>query len=84
MLALGAIFQIRVVMLVLGRARLLSSATLRAERRYAIVALAVLAALLPGTDPVTTVLEMVPLVALYELSIVLLRTSERRLRRRLA
>jgi Sec-independent protein secretion pathway component TatC len=33
---------------------------------------------------VTTVLEMVPLVALYELSIVLLRTSERRLRRRLA
>lgn len=84
MLALGAIFQIPVVMLVLGRARLLSSATLRAKRRYAIVALAVLAALLPGTDPVTTVLEMVPLVALYELSIVLLRTSERRLRRRLA
>jgi sec-independent protein translocase protein TatC len=78
MLALGAIFQIPVVMLVLGRAGLLSSSTLRAKRRYAIVALAILAALLPGTDPVTTVLEMIPLVALYELSIVLLRTSERR------
>jgi len=82
MLALGAIFQIPVVILVLGRAGLLSASTLRAKRRYAIVALAILAALLPGTDPVTTVLEMIPLVALYELSIVLLRTSERRLRRR--
>src|SRR5690242_12546630 len=82
MLALGAIFQIPVVILVLGRAGLLSSSTLRAKRRYAIVALAILAALLPGTDPVTTVLEMIPLIALYELSIVLLRTSERRLRRR--
>jgi sec-independent protein translocase protein TatC len=82
MLALGAIFQIPVVMLVLGRAGLLSSSTLRAKRRYAIVALAILAALLPGTDPVTTVLEMSPLIALYEISIVLLRTSERRLRER--
>jgi len=81
MLALGAIFQIPVVV-ILGRAGLLSSSTLRAKRRYAIVALAILAALLPGTDPVTTVLEMIPLIALYELSIVLLRTSERRLRRR--
>jgi sec-independent protein translocase protein TatC len=78
MLALGAIFQIPVVMLVLGRAGLLSSSTLRAKRRYAIVALAALAAALPGTDPVTTVLEMIPLVALYELSILLLRASERR------
>ena len=37
-----------------------------------------LAAALPGVDPVTTGLEIVPLVALYELSIVLLRLSERR------
>jgi len=40
-------------------------------RRYAIVACAVVAMLLPGVDPVTMVLEMLPLVALYELSIVL-------------
>jgi len=78
MLALGAIFQLPVVMLVLGRVGLLGSATLRAKRRYAIVALAALAAGLPGTDPVTTLLELVPLLALYELSIVMLRMSERR------
>ena len=78
MLALGAIFQLPVVMLVLGRVGLLGSATLRAKRRYAVVALAALAAALPGTDPVTTLLELVPLLALYELSIVMLRISERR------
>jgi sec-independent protein translocase protein TatC len=78
MLALGAIFQLPVVMLVLGRVGLLGSATLRAKRRYAVVALAALAAALPGTDPVTTLLELVPLLALYELSIVMLRMSERR------
>ena len=75
MLALGAIFQLPVIMLVLGRAGLLSAATLRSKRRYAVVALAALAAALPGTDPVTTVLEIIPLLALYELSILLLRRT---------
>jgi sec-independent protein translocase protein TatC len=81
-LAIGAIFQLPVVMLILGRVGLLGSATLRAKRRYAIVALAGLAAALPGTDPVTTLLELGPLLALYELSVVMLRVSERRHARR--
>ena len=76
--AIGAIFQLPVVMLILGRVGVLASTTLRSNRRYAIVALAGLAAALPGTDPVTTLLELVPLLALYELSIVLLRAAERR------
>jgi alkylhydroperoxidase family enzyme len=38
----------------------------------------VLGALLPGTDPVTTLLETLPLFGLYEATIVLLRLSERR------
>jgi sec-independent protein translocase protein TatC len=78
MLAIGAIFQLPVIMLVLGRVGLVHAAALRAWRRYAIVALAALAAALPGTDPVTTLLEMIPLFALYEMSIVLLAVSERR------
>jgi len=39
---------------------------------------------LPGTDPVTTLLEALPLFALYEATIVLLRLSERRRSRRQA
>lgn len=84
MLALGAMFEIPVLLLALGRVSILSSATLRRHRRYAIVGLSVLGALLPGTDPVTTLLETMPLFALYEATIVLLRLSERRRSRRQA
>src|SRR3954468_18182989 len=78
MLALGAMFEIPVLLLALGRAGVLSSTTLRSHRRYAVVVLAVLAALLPGTDPVTILLEVLPLFALYEATIVLLWLTERR------
>jgi sec-independent protein translocase protein TatC len=57
---------------------------LRRHRRYAIVGLSVLGALLPGTDPVSTLLATLPLFALYEATIVLLRLSERRRSRRQA
>ena len=40
-------------------------------RRHAIVVIAIVAMLLPGTDPVTMLISMVPLIVLYELSIVL-------------
>jgi len=46
---------------------------LAANRRYAILVCAIVAAALPGVDPVTMLIEMVPLVVLYELSIVLAR-----------
>ena len=78
MLALGAMFEIPVLLLALGRAGVLSSATLRRHRRQALVGLSVLAALLPGTDPVTTLLETLPLFGLYEATIVVLRLNERR------
>ena len=82
MLCLGAIFEIPVLLLALGRVGILSSTTLRRHRRYAIVGLSVLAGLLPGTDPVTTLLETLPLFALYEATIVVLRFNERRRGRR--
>jgi len=43
----------------------------RKNRRYAIVVIAVAAMLLPGVDPVTMLIEMVPLLVLFELSILL-------------
>src|SRR3954464_12457014 len=78
MLALGMMFEIPVVLLALGRVGILTASTLRRHRRYAIFGLSVLGALLPGTDPVTTVVETLPLFALYEATIVLLRVTERR------
>jgi sec-independent protein translocase protein TatC len=76
MLALGLGFQIPVGVIALTRLGVVTAAKLRRSRRYAIVAIAVLAALLPTLDPVTLVLEMLPLLALYELSVQLARIFE--------
>ena len=73
MLALGLGFQVPVGVLALTRLGVVTAEGLRHSRRYAIVAIAALAALLPTLDPVTLVLEMVPLLVLYEISIQLAR-----------
>ena len=69
MLAMGIGFQIPVGVIAVCRLGLTTPEKLRAGRRYAIVAIAVIAALLPTLDPLTLILEMVPLILLYELSI---------------
>lgn len=70
-LACGLVFQVPVVLVVAVRLGITTVGQLRARRRYALVACALIAAALPGVDPVSMVLEMIPLVALYELSILL-------------
>ena len=71
LLACGAVFQLPVAILGFVRVGILSPAKLRKNRRYAVLVCAVVAAALPGVDPVSMLLEMVPLVVLYELSILL-------------
>jgi sec-independent protein translocase protein TatC len=71
MIACGIVFQVPVGVLALTRLGVTDAAGLRAKRRYAWLGCAVVAAALPGVDPVTMLFEMVPLVALYEVSIVL-------------
>ena len=78
LLALGLIFQVPVGLLALNRAGLVSSSALTRNWRMIVVGIAVVAALLPGVDPVTTTLEMLPLLVLYGLSILLLKLAERR------
>ena len=58
--------------------------TLTKHWRYATVIIAVIAAAMPGADPVTTGLETAPLVILFLASIVLLRLADRRDARRAA
>lgn len=71
MIACGIVFQVPVGVLAVTRLGLIDAAGLRAKRRYAWLGCAVVAAALPGVDPVTMLIEMVPLIALFELSIVL-------------
>jgi sec-independent protein translocase protein TatC len=84
LISMGLLFQIPIAILALTRTGVLSVAQLRRHRRYAIVVIAVLAMLLPTIDPVTMLLEMLPLIVLYELSILLAswldRASARRAR----
>jgi sec-independent protein translocase protein TatC len=74
----GLAFLLPIVVLGLVRLRVLSSATLRRNRRIAFVVLLVAAALLPTVDPISLAFEVVPLVLLFELSIWLCVLMERR------
>jgi sec-independent protein translocase protein TatC len=47
------------------------------NRRYAYVLLVIVAMLLPGTDPITMLIEAVPLIVLYEGSVLLARAFGR-------
>jgi sec-independent protein translocase protein TatC len=78
LLAVGIVFELPIFILALVRLEVLSTATLRRNRRLGYFIVAVVAVLLPGVDPVTTTFEMVPLIALYELSIWLSVVVERR------
>jgi sec-independent protein translocase protein TatC len=71
LVACGLLFQIPVGILGLNRLGIVTPRQLRKNRRYAILVIAVLAMLLPGVDPVSMLIEMVPMIVLYELSILL-------------
>ena len=78
LLAVGLVFELPIFMLALVRLGVLSTSTLRRNRRLGNFIVAVVAVLLPGIDPVTTTFEMVPLLILYEASIWLSVLVERR------
>jgi sec-independent protein translocase protein TatC len=78
MLGIGLAFQLPLGLLGLDAIGVISSRTLTKNWRYCVVIIAVIAAALPGADPVTTGLEMLPLVLLYLASIVLLKLADRR------
>jgi sec-independent protein translocase protein TatC len=78
MLGIGLAFQMPLGLLALQRLGVINGRTLTKNWRYATVIIAVIAAAMPGADPVTTALETLPLVVLYLASIVLLKIADRR------
>jgi sec-independent protein translocase protein TatC len=77
MLAGALIFQLPLAILAVTRLGIVRVDQLTANRRYAYLLIAILAAALPGVDPVSMLIEMVPLLVLFELSILLARAFGR-------
>ena len=69
MLAFGLCFQLPVVMALLARAGLVSAAGLAAGRKYAVVAIFALAAILTPPDIISQIGLAVPVLLLYEVAI---------------
>jgi sec-independent protein translocase protein TatC len=85
LLGLGLFFELPVVMLLLGKARLLKSKTLMAKRKYAILGIIVVMAVLSPTQDAFTLLVMaVPVILLFEAGIWCVYVIEKLDRRRSA
>jgi sec-independent protein translocase protein TatC len=78
MIGIGLAFQVPLLLLALQKLGLITASTLTVNWRYAIVIIAIVAAALPGVDPVTMTFETLPLVLLYLASIVLLKFVDHR------
>lgn len=80
--AIGLTFEMPLVLLGLRALGLIDGNTLTKHWRYCIVIIAIIAAAMPGADPVTTALETAPLIVLLLISMVLLKLADRRAARR--
>ena len=73
LIALGLVFQVPMGIVAVTRLGIVTPQQLARNRRYAYLILAVVAMLLPGTDPVTMLIELLPLLVLFEFSLILAR-----------
>ena len=82
LLAFGVCFQLPVILTLLAQVGLIGVDNLKAWRKYAIVAIIVIAAFLTPPDPISQIGLALPLLALYELSVFAVRIVEKRRRAR--
>lgn len=78
LLAFGLCFQLPVVLSLLGLAGIVTAESLGKFRRYAILAIVVVAAFVTPPDPISQLMLSVPIYLLYEASILCVRLMERR------
>jgi sec-independent protein translocase protein TatC len=83
-LGFGIVFELPVLLTLLVSAELLETKTLAKQRRYAIVAGFIVSAILTPPDALSMMMMAIPLVGLYEISIIIGRIIEARRRRRRA
>lgn len=73
--AFGLCFQLPVLLTLMGKAGLITAEALASKRKYALIIILIVAAVLTPPDILSQVLLAIPLVGLYELSILLIRLS---------
>ncbi|AFN73291.1 Sec-independent protein translocase protein TatC [Melioribacter roseus P3M-2] len=75
----GLVFELPMLSFFLTKIGILNPGIMRRYRRHAIVAILILAAILtPGTDPVSQIILAVPLVFLYEISILVSKIFQKK------
>jgi sec-independent protein translocase protein TatC len=82
LLAFGIVFQLPVITFFLGRIGIISSKFLAKGRRYALIIIAILAAIITPPDFISQLGIGIPLYILYEISIIIVRLTGRSEKRR--
>jgi sec-independent protein translocase protein TatC len=78
MVAMAIVFELPIFVLAAVRMGIISTDTLRNNRKMGYFIVAIIGVLLPGVDPITTTIETIPLIILYELTIWLCVLTDRR------
>lgn len=77
-LVMGLVFQLPVIAFFLGKLEMASSELLKRYRKYALIVIMLVAAIITPPDLMTLVLVTIPLYLLYEVSILVLKRMEKR------
>lgn len=80
LLPFGFVFQLPVLLAVLAKLDLVSAEFLARNRKFAILIIFIVAAVLTPPDPLSQVIMAVPLMGLYELSLIIVKVLTRRRR----
>lgn len=77
-IAFGLCFQLPVLLTLMGKAGLISAASLRAGRKWAVVLILILAAIATPPDVISQIVLFVAVYALYEISVILVARVEKK------